>query len=380
MRQVVRFVLERSLLLLAGAVTALVWANLWPASYGAFAHATRFAIDDIAMVFFFALATKEIVEATRPGGALSSWREAALPLLAACGGMVVPALLFVGAALAFGHAELLHGWAIPCATDIAFSYLTARLIFPAGHPAIPFLLLLAVADDALGLIVLAIFYPSGPLSTLWLFVLLGPALAVAWFLRHRRVASFWPYVLIAGGLSWAAFYAGGLHPALALVPIVPFMPVRESYHELFDEHTPSADDTLNRFSAWWHAPVQVILFFFGLANAGVALSSIGPATWMVAGALIVGKPLGVLLLTIVAVAGGLRRPGGMTYTDVVIVGITAGIGFTVALFFATAAFPPSPVLDQAKMGALLSFVAAPAAIVSARLAGSRSRTPRPPQP
>src|SRR5262245_40130477 len=197
------------------------------------------------MVFFFALATKEIVEATRPGGALASWREAALPLFAAYGGMVVPGLLYVGAALAFGHPELRHGWAIPCATDIAFSYLTARLIFPAGHPAIPFLLLLAVADDALGLIVLAVFYPSGPLAPLWLFVLLGPALAIAWVLRRRRVASFWPYVLLPGGCSWAALYLGGLHPALALVPIVPFMPVRETYHELFDEHTPSADDTLN---------------------------------------------------------------------------------------------------------------------------------------
>jgi len=208
---------------------------------------------------------------------------------------------------------------------------------------------------------------------------LAPAVAIAWGLRRRRVRSFWPYVLIAGGCSWAAFYVGGLHPALALVPIVPLMPVRERYHELFDEHTPSADDTLNRFSSWWHAPVQVILLFFGLANAGVGLSSIGPATWMVCGALVLGKPLGVVLLTFVALAGGLRRPSGMTYRDVAIVGITAGIGFTVALFFATAAFQPGPILDEAKMGALLSFVAAPLAILGGRFAGSRDTTRRPPR-
>jgi NhaA family Na+:H+ antiporter len=181
-------------------------------------------------------------------------------------------------------------------------------------------------------------------------------------------------VLIAGGCSWAAFYVGGLHPALALVPIVPFMPVRERYHELFDEHTPSPDDTLNRFSSWWHAPVQVILLFFGLANAGVGVSSMGPATWMVAGALVLGKPIGVMLLTLAALAGGLRRPGGMTYGDVAIVGLAAGIGFTVALFFATAAFQPGPILDEAKMGALLSFVAAPLAILCGRVAGSRDTT------
>jgi Na+:H+ antiporter, NhaA family len=380
MKRFAAFVLERSLLLVAGAVLALVWANAGPASYEAFAHATHFAVNEIAMVFFFGLATKEIVEATRPGGALSSWREAAVPLFAAAGGMVVPALLYAGAVVAFGHPELHRGWAIPCATDIAFSYLTARVIFPERHPAIPFLLLLAVADDALGLIVLAIFYPSRELALTPFVLLLVPAIAIAWLLRRRRVAAFWPYVLAAGGCSWAAFFVGGLHPALALVPVVPFMPCQESYHELFDEHAVRPADTLNRFAAWWRVPVQIVLFFFGLSNAGVALSSIGTVTWLVAGALVLGKPIGVLLLTALSVAVGLKRPRGMTYADTAIVGITAGIGFTVALFFATAAFPPGLVLDEAKMGALLSFAAAPLAMLCGHLAGSRDRTLRQPPP
>jgi len=234
-----------------------------------------------------------------------------------------------------------------------------------------------VADDAFGLLILAICFPAGEVRLLTFVLLLAPALGVAWLLRRRRVASFWPYVVGAGGLSWAAFHVGGLHPALALVPIVPFMPCEESYHELFDEHAVGPADTLNAFAGWWQVPVQIVLFFFGLANAGVPLSSVGPATWLVAGALVVGKPLGVLLATAAGVAIGLKRPGGLSYRDVVIVGLTAGIGFTVALFFATAAFPPGPLLDEAKMGALLSFIAAPLAILAGKLAGSKGTAPRP---
>src|SRR6188508_3067909 len=160
MRRLITVVIERSLLLIAGTIAALVWADVAPGSYAAFAHGTHFVINDVAMVFFFALATKEIVEATHPGGSLSSWREAAVPLLAAAGGMLAPAFLYAGAVLVVDAPELYRGWAIPCATDIAFSYMAARLIFPPRHAAIPFLLLLAVADDALGLIILAIFYPA----------------------------------------------------------------------------------------------------------------------------------------------------------------------------------------------------------------------------
>src|SRR4029079_14442139 len=198
---------------IAGAIAALAWANAAPASYAAFAHRVHFAVNDIAMVFFFALATKEIVEATHPGGALASWREAAVPLFAAAGGMLVPALMYTGAVALLAAPELHRGWAIPCATDIAFSYLMARLIFPPRHPAIPFLLLLAGADDALGLVIVAVFYPAGEVRLVTFALLLAPAVAIAWALRRRRVESFWPYVLAAGGLSWTGVYVGGARPA-----------------------------------------------------------------------------------------------------------------------------------------------------------------------
>ena len=371
------FAVDNSLPLIAGALSALVWANAAPGSYEPFAHALHFAVNDVGMVFFFALATKEIVEARLPGGPLASPREAAVPILAAAGGMAAPAALYVVQARIAGRPDLMSGWAIPCATDIAFSYLAARFIFPPRHPAIPFLLLLAIADDALGLVILALFYPSGPLSLTRFAALMIPALALAVYLKHRRVTSFWMYSIGAGGLSWLALYLGGFHPALALVPVLPFMPHEKRDLGLFDPREPALPDTMNRFEHWWRTPVQVVLFAFGLVNAGVPVSSVGQGTWIVLSALIVGKPVGILAFTFGGIRAGLRAPGGLTARDTLVLGVAAGIGFTVALFFATASFPPGPTLDEAKMGALLSFLAAPLAIALGRIVGPQRRRSKP---
>ncbi len=366
-----RFVVDNSLLLIAGAVAAIVWANVDNASYMSVAHAMHFAVNDIGMVFFFALATKEVVEAMLPGGALSSPRQAALPMLAAVGGMLVPAAIFIAGATNAHHDDLTRGWAIPCATDIAFSYLAARMIFPKASPAIPFLLLLAIADDALGLIVLAIFYPSGPLAFGQLLLFMIPAMAAAWSMRRRKVTNFWAYLAVPGLLSWVALYVGGIHPALALVPIVPFMPAARQDLGLFEPGEARRRDTLDRFEHAWKIPVQFVLFFFGLANAGVPLSSVGAPTWLVLGGLIFGKPVGIVGMTLIGERAGLRRATGLDTRSLVVLGCAAGIGFTVALFFATAAYAPGDVLDQAKMGALLSVLAAPLAIALARALGLR---------
>jgi NhaA family Na+:H+ antiporter len=365
-----RFAIDNSLLLIAGAVVALLWANISLSSYASFAHALHFAVNDVGMVFFFALATKEIVEATLPGGALASPREAAVPVLAAVGGMAMPATLYIVQAYAFERTDLLPGWAIPCATDIAFA---ARLVFPARSPAIPFLLLLAIADDALGLIILALFYPSGPLSLPRFIVFMGLAIVLARVLRKRRVRNFWSYAIAAGGLSWLGLYLGGFHPALALVPILPFMPHEKRDLGIFDPREHGLPDTMNRFEHWWRVPVQVILFFFGLVNAGVPASSVGEGTFMVLSSLVAGKPLGILLFTFAGVTLGLRAPGGLHYRETFVLGVVAGIGFTVALFFATASFEPGIALDEAKIGALLSVIAAPLAVVAGRALGVKRR-------
>lgn len=368
-------IIDNSLLLVGGAVAGLAWANLAPLSYGRVAHALHFGVNDVGMVFFFALATKEIVEAALPGGPLASRREAAVPVLAAVGGMAAPAALYVLQANMAGRRELMAGWAIPCATDIAFSYLVARLIFPKRHPAIPFLLLLAIADDAFGLILLAVFYPAAPLSPITFVAFIVPAVAVGVWLKRMGILSFWPYVLIAGGLAWTGMFLGGIHPALALVPIVPIMPHARRDLGLLERREERLPDTMNRFEHWWRTPVQLILLLFGFVNAGVPLASAGEGTWMVLTSLVVGKPAGILVCVFLAVTAGLRPPGGLRYRDTAVVGVAAGIGFTVALFFATAAFPPGRALDEAKMGALLSFLAAPVAVLLGRAVGLRPWRP-----
>jgi Na+:H+ antiporter, NhaA family len=372
-RPVWSLILDNSLLLVAGTVAGLLWANIGHASYERFAHALHFAVNDVGMVFFFALAVKEILEATLPGGPLESPREAAVPILAAAGGMIGPAGLYILMVTLAGRPELMRGWAVPCATDIAFSYLAARLIFPPGHPAIPFLLLLAIADDALGLILLALFYPAAPVSIFKFAALMIPALGITLWLKRRRTRTVWPYVILGGGLSWAAFFFGGLHPALAMVPILPFMPHEKRDLGLFDPREHGLPDTMNRFEHMWKTPVQFVLMLFGLVNAGVMFSSIGSGTWIVLASLLFGKPIGIVGTTFLAVSMGLRMPGGLSYRDATVMAVAAGIGFTVALFFATAAFEPGRLLDEAKMGALLSFLAAPIAIALGRVLGLRSR-------
>jgi Na+:H+ antiporter, NhaA family len=241
------------------------------------------------------------------------------------------------------------------------------MIFPGGHPAVPFLLLLAIADDAMGLIILAVFYPSGAISLGSLTVLMTAAILLAIWLRRRHTHSFWPYVIGAGSLSWAALYTGGFHPALALVPIIPFMPHSATDIGLFDPGEDHRSDTLNRFEHWWAVPVQFVLLLFGFANAGVPFEEVGPGTYYVLAALLIGKPVGILLFAGGAKALGASPPRGLHARDLAIVGVTASIGFTVSLFFATAAFPAGAALAETKMGALLSFVAAPLALLVARL-------------
>jgi NhaA family Na+:H+ antiporter len=369
LRRVVDYALEHSLLLPIGAAAALVWANAGAASYERFAEALRFLVNDVGMVFFFALAAKEVTEAAMPGGALSSPRRAAMPVLAACGGMLAPALTFVAIARATGHPELIRGWAIPCATDIAFSYLAAMFILGRHHRGLPFLLLLAIADDALGLILLALFYPAGDVHPLTFVAGVTGAMAIAYALRWQRVGAFAPYVALAGVVSWLAFWRGGVHPALALVPIVPFLPHAPRDPGLFVEAPVTAHDALSELEHWCKRPVQVILFGFGLVNAGVPLESVGIGTWAVLIAILVGKPVGIVVFSLAGRLFGLHLPPGVGVADVSVIGCVAAIGFTVALFFATAAFPHGIYLAQTKMGALVSISGALLALAVAAASG-----------
>ncbi len=334
----------------------------------------HFIINDILMALFFAIAAKEVWESLLPGGALSNPRKAATPLLATVGGILGPALVYIGGCYATGtNEDLGSGWAIPCATDIAFSYLVARFIFGAGHPAIAFLLLLAIADDAAGLMILAIFYPQAPIVPQWLLLTVASMLG-ALVLRRMKVQSHWAYILGPGALCWFSFYQAHIHPALGLVPIIPLLPHAHTDLGLFAKEELHREDTLSEFEHFWKTPVEFFLGFFGLANAGVVLSSLGTGTWLVLAGLLIGKPLGITVLTFFAEKGlKLEKPAGMDYRHVVTLGMVAGIGFTVALFVSVAAFTvPGAIQDSVKMGALLSFAAAPLAIILGRGLGIRA--------
>lgn len=332
-----------------------------------------FLVNDILMALFFAIAGKEVWEALLPGGALSNPRKAATPLLATLGGIVGPVAVYCTGVLMFADwSELGNGWAVPCATDIAFSYLVARIIFGAGHPAIAFLLLLAIADDAAGLIILAVFYPTGELQLSWLLLSVGAVALGFVFQKALRLTSFWWYLLIPGTMSWISFYFAGIHPALGLVPIIPCMPHAGTDLGIFSREERGRADTLNEFEHWWKNPVELVLGMFGLVNAGVAMSSVGAGTWLVLAGLLIGKPAGITLFTWLGQRFlKLEIAGGMTYRHIVTLGMVAGIGFTVALFVSTAAFTPGATLDAVKMGALASFFAAVLAIAGGRMLGIR---------
>jgi len=351
----INFLLENSLFLIIGTFAGLVWANVHFASYERVAHQLHFVINDVGMVFFFAIAAKEVFESILPDGALSSPRKAAMPLLATIGGMIGPAAIFIVGAHMMNRSDLAVGWAIPCATDIAFSYLVARFVFGSKHPAIPFLLLLAIADDGLGLMILTLFYHTGQGSVLILAGLVLVAIVISLLMKRAGLSNFWPYVTICGGVSWLGFYYGGIHPALAMVPVIFAMPHEKADLGMFAEEKENLSDTLNKFEHWWETPVEIILGLFGFVNGGVIIGSAGIGTWLVLIALMLGKPIGILLFSLIGRLFGFKLPDGMRWADVIVLGCAAAVGFTVSLFISTVAFPLGKDLDMMKIGALLSF-------------------------
>ncbi len=412
MYRVWNFLTQYSVFLIMGAVIALIWANLDYDSYHHFiemelikdsiighphvddeghVHRTltlHYLINDVLMAFFFAIAGKEVWEAVILENGSLRGRKAMTPLVATVGGMVGPISVYLGLAYFMGsetYSAVANGWAIPTATDIAFSYLIGRLIFGAGHPAVRFLLLLAIADDAAGLIILAIFYPSSALAPVWLLLSVAAAIGVYvlanWLPRRldrgkqdrpnstwvRNKLSFWPY-LIAAALSWYGFQQSGIHPALGLLPIVVTIPHADRAFGIFAEAEQHLTDLLNRIEHMLKFPVEIVLFFFGLANAGVLFSSIGDATWLVLAGLFIGKPIGIWVFGTIA-SGPLRLglPEGMRNVDLIVIGFVAAIGFTVSLFIASVAFEAGPVQDAAKMGALFSFFAAVLSFIAAKI-------------
>lgn len=396
---------EFSIPLITGVVVAMVSANLFPEWYlqavhwrpfgelALFGHALdlHFLVNDIFMVFFFGIAAKEITESVLPGGALNPPAKALNPLLSTLGGVIGPvAVFFAGLWLLFQTgvygpgddlAALRRGWGVPTATDIALAWLVARTVFGAGHPAVNFLLLLAVADDAIGLAIIAIFYgdPVHPARPEFLGLVLA-GMAVAFALRKAGVKAWLPYVGIGGPLAWMGLMLAHLHPALSLVFIVPFLPAprrdvglfveadevdrmgEELAHDLQMEHS-----ALHHFEHQLKLPVDIGLFFFAFTQAGVALADLGPMTWLILGSLVIGKVVGITCFGLAARQLGFPLPDRMGVRELMMAAYVAALGLTVALFVASAAFQDATLLGQGKMGALFSALVGISAVALGRV-------------
>lgn len=389
------------ILLLVSAAIALVWANSpWRALYAALWHTPmgirvgdfaferplEWVVNDGLMVIFFFVVGMEIRREVHHGE-LSEWRRAALPLAAALGGMLVPAGLY----LALAHApETQHGWGVPMATDIAFAIGILTLLGKRVPAALRVLLLaLAVIDDLGAIVVIAIFYASG--VTLAGFAVAAAGIAALLAMQRLGVRNKLAYV-VPGIVVWAGIYSAGVHPTIAGVFLGVLTPVRawlgpegfirgvredldmlsktpadalsthafagvlQHVNEARREALSPAESLIETLHPWVAFGIMPL---FALANAGVHIEggALTENAWTVGIAvtigLLVGKPLGIVLASAMTLGLGVAKlPQGMTMRHILVLGVVAGIGFTMALFIAPLAFTDPSLLSAAKLGVL----------------------------
>ncbi len=409
MRKLVYSLQQFSVPLIVGVICAMVWANVAPESYHNLVHTPiyslgtifsqhtsdgahaldsgwghyftlHFLVNDIFMALFFSIAAKEITEACLPNGALNPIKKAINPLFGTVGGVLGPIGVFLLLNSVFGRTEWQRGWGIPTATDIALAWLVIKLLFGARHPAVSFLLLLAVADDAIGLGIIAVGYPDPAHPTEWFnLVWCVPGVAIAWGLRRAKVYSWVPYIVAGGLLSWWGLYSAHLHPALALVFIVPFLPGPKRDLGLYlDDESGNEDhhhSTLENFEHSLKLLVDCGLFFFALVNAGVSFGEVSGLSWIVLLSLVAGKMIGVTLFSSAAHALGFSLPAGMNHRHLIATSAVAGLGLTVALFVSGQAFTDPALQAAAKMGAVFSVASAIVAYGLKLILGIRAELP-----
>lgn len=409
------------IVLIVAAAVALAWANSpWDAEYFDLLHtiltvdldivhldlSLQHWINDGLMALFFFLMGLEI-KRELVHGELSSFRRALLPAAAALGGMVAPALIYT----AFNATgEGAHGWGVPVATDIAFalgvlSLLSSRVPFSVRV----FLLALAIADDIGGILIIAVFYTSD--IDFLAMAIAAVVLGVTFVCNRSGVRAISVYVAL-GGLLWLAVHESGIHATIAGVVLGLLTPARPHYDP--ETYAGDAEDLARRYRAALAAgnedeqgsllsqmeelatgtqtPLErleralvgwvsfAVVPIFALANAGVAVSgdvashavSSSVSQGVLAG-LVVGKPLGIMVLTFLAVKLGVcDMPRGASWAHILGVGMLAGIGFTVALLITDLGFRDEPALaDEAKLGVLAA--SAVAALLGAAFLAATGR-------
>jgi Na+:H+ antiporter, NhaA family len=356
------------ILLLAAAAIALVCANsplahayeaLWQQrlSFGVpllAKYDLRFWVNDGLMTIFFLLVGLEIRRELHDG-TLSDPRVATLPLIAAAGGVLVPALLYI---LVSGGAVARRGWAIPTATDIAFALGVLSLI-PRVPPALRMLLLtLAIADDVAAILIIAFFYSRSIVPDHLLFVAAGVALVL--LLQALRVQFALAYVL-PGALVWLGMLRAGLHPTLTGVMLGLLTPATGGFG-LRADRAAVVQSPVVRVEARLHPYVAFgIMPLFAFANAGVNLkgldfSAAAPLeiTVGVVLGLVLGKPCGIVLAALAAVKLKISElPRGVQWRELLLLGVLGGIGFTMSIFIASLAFEEPALLTAAKFGVLV---------------------------
>jgi NhaA family Na+:H+ antiporter len=393
------------IVLLVAAVVALAWANSpWAASYEhlwhtpltlgvgqhLFTQTLHFWINDGLMVIFFLVVGLEIRREIHEGE-LADLKRAALPVAAAIGGMVAPALIY----LALNHEPApRQGWGVPMATDIAFAVGVMALLGKRVPPALRVLLLaLAIIDDIGAILVIAIFYSQGVAWT-GLLVAAAGALGVIVFQRFgvRRALAY----VVPGLILWLGMLQAGIHPTIAGVILGLLTPVRAWFgkegfltatraaveefrghlqredHDVHDLQAPlrridqaqrEALAPVVRIQTALHPWVAFgIMPLFALANAGVSLRGLSDldagAITVILGVLlglVLGKPIGILAASFASVKLGIcALPRGVTWRGILLVGMVAGIGFTMAIFIAGLAFSDAALLAAAKLAVLLS--------------------------
>lgn len=297
-------------------------------------------INDLLMAVFFFLAGMEI-KREMVCGELASFKKSLLPIGAAIGGMLVPALLFIALNKGTDYSK---GWAIPTATDIAFTLGVASLLGNKVPVALKvFLTALAIIDDLGAIIVIAIFY-GGKIQLAYLLGCL--ACVVALLLLNRSKARFGVWNLILGILLWYCMFNSGIHATVAGVVFAFLVPTK----------------LLESFEMKLHTPVYFLIMpIFALANTAIAFpenivqSLSGSLSWGIIIGLLVGKPLGICLASFVLTKTGMAEmPTGASWPQMIGGGILAGIGFTMSIFISTLAFASTTEQDIAKVSVLLA--------------------------
>jgi NhaA family Na+:H+ antiporter len=387
--------------LVGGALIATAWVNIDPASYY---DAIEFRLADLPlpvwtgvppvtlsplnlvsealMALFMFFIGKELWEAlVLERGALAGRARASMPLGAVIGGLVGAVLVWLVFSGMFETAEEAGfgtGWPVPLGSDVVLCYVFGRAVFGRDHPALHLLLLITIAFDIFGLVILGLANPEAELRMIWL-LLTAAAMALAWVFhsrlarpdaserQHRRAYALWPY-LLTGGLSWAGVALSGLPGALGLLPMIPVIPHAERSFGLFAEAEEFLKDPLNRLARLMVHVLPVVLFLFGLTRGGVDFGAIAPTTGSVLAALWLGKPLGLLAGALVAGAlTGTLLPRDLRLSDLLLIAVLSGTGFTVPVLALDSALPGGAMAEAARLGLALSLIAGPFALGLKRL-------------